>query len=91
MSNNIDWGYFIITLEEYLSENNISKNFVMYNANMQRTQLNNYCKNKVVRPDLGVLARICFALNCDLSQIIKYVPPNKSKDAQIPNTSNNLS
>ncbi len=71
------WGHFKIVLAEYLSENNISKNHLMNKANLQRTQLNNYCKNKVVRPDLGVLARICFALECELSDVIKYCPPNK--------------
>ncbi len=78
-----DWGYIEITLEEYLKNHSISKNKLAIDANLQRTQLNTYCKNAVQRPDLGVLARICYALNCNLDDIIKYVyPTNKNGDKQ---------
>lgn len=52
-------------------------NFLAIGANLQRTQLNSYCKNNIKRPDLDVLARICYALNCELSDIIRYVHPNE--------------
>ncbi|MDE6426224.1 MAG: helix-turn-helix transcriptional regulator [Ruminococcus sp.] len=41
------------------------------------TQLNNYCRNNVSRIDLPVLARICDYLNCDISDILWYVPSEK--------------
>ncbi|MDU4959631.1 MAG: helix-turn-helix transcriptional regulator [Sporomusaceae bacterium] len=71
----IDWGRFDIVLSEYLELHNISKNKLAAAANLQRSQLISYCKNEVQRPDLGVLARICCVLNCELSDIIKYCPP----------------
>jgi len=73
--SNSDWGYFEIILEEYLKTHDISKNKLAFDANLQRTQLNTYCKNAVRRPDLNVLARICYALNCDLDDILKYIRP----------------
>jgi len=72
MENNAH-GYIKITLADYLEANNISKNFLAEKANLQRTQLNSYCKNNIKRPDFDVLARICFALNCELSGIVSYV------------------
>ena len=39
---------------------------------MERTQLQNYLKNNVARVDLGVLARLCHYLHCDLSDIMRY-------------------
>lgn len=75
-SKQFECGHFDITLANYMKEHNISKNKLEKNANLQRTQLIAYCKNKVQRPDLGVLARICYVLNCDISSILKYVPPN---------------
>lgn len=72
---NSDSGYFEFILHQYLKNHNISKNKLAIDANLQRTQLNAYCKNAVQRPDLNVLARICYALNCDLVDIIKYVRP----------------
>lgn len=70
-----DWGHFDIVLAEYLDKYGVSKNKLATAANLQRTQLISYCKNEVQRPDLGVLARICCVLNCELNDIIKYCPP----------------
>ena len=65
-------GKVVITLEEYRLAHNISKNKIVQGANVQRTQLQNYCNNKVARVDLDVLARICDFLNCELSDIMRY-------------------
>lgn len=72
-----NYGYFEIILEDYLKSKKCSKNLLAEKANLQRTQLNTYCKNKIKRPDFDVLARICFALDCELSDIIQYVRPQK--------------
>ena len=34
--------------------------------------IDNYYKNKVVRYDSDVLSKICSALECDITDIIKY-------------------
>ena len=65
-------GRVIITLEEYRLAHNISKNKIVQGANVQRTQLQNYCNNRVSRVDLDVLARICSFLDCELSDIMRY-------------------
>lgn len=77
MKDSVDYGYFEIILDNYLAKNKISKNFLAEKAILQRTQLNNYCKNNIKRPDFDVLARICYALDCELADIIKYVKPKK--------------
>ena len=82
MENNAH-GYIKITLADYLENNGISKNFLAEKANLQRTQLNSYCKNNIKRPDFDVLARICYALDCELADIVSYVKPqnrNGGKD-----------
>ena len=78
MSGPLDYGRFDIVLDEYLQERQISKNKLAEEANLQRTQLNAYCKNDIKRPDLDVLARICYALHCDLTDIIRYVHPSQT-------------
>ncbi len=78
MSELLDYGHFDIVLAEYLQERQISKNKLAEEANLQRTQLNAYCKNDIKRPDLDVLARICHALHCDLTDIIRYVHPSQT-------------
>ena len=65
-------GKVILTLDEYRLSRNISKNKIVQGARVQRTQLQNYCNNKVARVDLDVLARICDNLDCELSDIMRY-------------------
>ena len=72
-----NFGRVYFTLDEYRKAKGISKNKIVVNANVQRTQLQNYCTNKVARIDLFVLARICKYLECDIGDIMKYEPPEK--------------
>ena len=67
----------VITLDEYRKSRGISKYKICRACNLQQTQLNSYCNNKLARVDLDVLTRICDFLECDLSDIIKYIPPEK--------------
>ena len=61
----------VIDLERVLSEKGVSKTQLCYICRLQRTQLNNYYKNKVVRVDLNTLAKICDCLNCEVNDILK--------------------
>lgn len=67
-------GKVIITLDEYRLKRGISKYKIIKNCNVSSAQLNSYCNNKVARIDLPVLARICDYLECEISDILKYVP-----------------
>ncbi len=67
-------GKVIITLDEYRLSRGISKYKLIKNCNLSPAQLNSYCNNKVARIDLPVLARICDYLQCEISDILKYVP-----------------
>ena len=67
-----------IDLENLLKEKNISKNKVCEACKLQRTQLNNYCKNKVSRIDLTILAKLCDFLECSPNDILKL-----KKDCQL--------
>ena len=58
-------------LENLLKEKNISKNKLCESCNLQRTQLNNYCKNKVTRIDFTILAKLCEFLDCTPNDILK--------------------
>ena len=74
---NSNYGTIHIKLTEMTQCRNMSKNAVMKNANMQRTQLNHYYRNEISRIDLDVIARLCFALNCTIEDILEYIPPGK--------------
>ena len=65
-------GKIVITVEEYLRAHGVSKNKLTLGATLQRTQLQNYCRNKVTRVDLDVLARICNYLGCEIQDIMHF-------------------
>ena len=72
-----EYGTIRIKLNELIQKSGISKNKLSHRAEMQRTQINNYCNNKVTRLDTDVLARICTVLDCQISDLLEFVPPEK--------------
>lgn len=71
-----EYGTIRIKLDELIEKSGISKNKLSHKAEMQRTHLNNYCNNQITRLDIDVLARICTVLNCSISDLLEFVPPN---------------
>ena len=72
-----EYGKIKIKLNEVLEKRGLSKNKLSHRAEMQRTQINNYCNNKITRLDTDVLARLCTVLECELSDLLEFVPPKK--------------
>ena len=58
-------------------ERDLSESVTLFRAEMQRTQLRNYRDNKVQRLDIDILLRLCYVLECDLTDLIEYIPPAK--------------
>lgn len=61
----------IIDIERVLTDKGISKNQLCYACKIQRTQLNNYCKNNVTRIDLHTIEKICNYMNCEVGDILR--------------------
>lgn len=80
-SDNMCTGKIIITLEEYRKTRNISKYKIIQNCGVSATQLNSYCNNEVTRIDLPVLARICSYLKCEIGDILRYIPAERSTES----------
>ena len=73
----IEYGYIKIKLDKVMKEQGISINKLAFRAEMQRTQLKSYLNGEVQRLDMSILARLCYALECDLTDLIEYIPPEK--------------
>lgn len=72
-------GKVRIKLDEQLEKSGMSKSMFAKCAEMERTQLNRYIKNDVAMVDLDVLARMCSVLECEISDLLEYVPPEKGE------------
>lgn len=71
------YGDFKIHLAEMLEKRNVSLNQLSFRTEMQRTQLRNYRDNKIQRLDIDILKRLCYVLECDLHDLIEYIPPKE--------------
>ena len=73
------YGTIKIKLSELLKESGISKNKLSHRAEMQRTQINNYCNNRISRMDIDVLARICTVFGCKIEDLLEFIPDTEKK------------
>ena len=73
----VDYGRVRIKLADVMREQGVSISKLAYRAEMQRTQLKAYMRQDIQRLDMAVLARLCYALQCDLPDLIEYVPPKE--------------
>lgn len=73
-----DWGKVDLRLDKFLKSHNISRSSLSRNAQIHYGQLLKYCKNDMQKIDLGLLARICKTIDCEIGDIVKYTPPKKS-------------
>ena len=71
------YGTIRIKLDELIQKAGISKNKLSHRAEMQRSQINHYCNNEITRLDTDVLARICTVLECEIGDLLEFVPPEK--------------
>ena len=67
-----DYGKVEIVLKNILDKKGISRNKLSTMIAANYNLVNRYYNNKVIRIDLDIIARICYALNCEVSDILKY-------------------
>lgn len=70
------YGKVRIRLDELIKAAGISKNKLSHRAEMQRSQINHYCNNDITRLDIDVLARICTVLDCEIGDLLEFIPPD---------------
>ena len=73
-------GTIRIKLKEMLEQTGLSKNKLSHRAEMQRTQINHYCKNQITRLDVDVLARICTVFDCKIEDVLEFVPAEQKNE-----------
>lgn len=72
-----EYGTIHIKLDELIRRSGMSKNKLSHRAEMQRSQINNYCNNSITRLDTDVLARLCTVLECGIGDLLEFVPPDE--------------
>lgn len=73
------YGKIQINLDALIEKSDMSKSKLGHRAEMQRTQIDNYCKNNVTRLDIDVLARLCTVLDCTVGELLEFIPADDEK------------
>lgn len=73
-----NYGTIRIKLDEQLKKSGLSKNKFCQRAELQRTQVNRYLRGDVALIDKAVLARMCTILECNVEDLLEYLPPDKT-------------
>lgn len=67
-------GHYLFKLDDLLSKDNISKNKLMRDTNTDFKVLQRIIKGELVKIDTIVFARLCDYFDCELTDIVEYVP-----------------
>lgn len=72
-----DYGTLKIHLTELMTNAGLNKYKLSHKAGMNWKQIDSYCKNTVTRLDTFVLCKLCKALDCEIQELLEYIPPEK--------------
>lgn len=67
-----NWGKVDIKLDSYIKEHNISRSKLTRMTGLQYSQILKYCRNDIQKMDLGILAKFCTVLDCQITDIIHF-------------------
>lgn len=68
----LEKGYYLFKLEQFLKDNNISINKLMRDTNTDFKVLKRIMTGDLTRIDIFVVARLCDYLECSITDIIEY-------------------
>jgi len=73
----MDCGTLSLNIDDILKAKGISKNQICKDLDIPRTNFNRYCRNDFQRLDAGLICKLCYYLNVDISELITYNPPSQ--------------
>ena len=77
----VDYGNVKVKLAELLQKKGITRNRLRTLTDLKYGIIDRYYKAQdIVYVDLGFLAKVCFVLNCQISDLLEYQPPEQLPD-----------
>ena len=67
-----EYGHIRMKLGEYMNERGINRNTLSRLTGVRFEVIDKWSKGKVERMDLDTLARICYVLDCKITDILEY-------------------
>lgn len=69
-----DYGMVELRLKELMDERGMTRNQLARLIDARFEVVSKWYNGKVEKLDLDILARMCYALGCEVSDIVVYVP-----------------
>lgn len=79
----IENGYFLFKLEQLIDNKHISINKLMRDTNTDFKVIKRILTGDLIRIDIFVIARLCDYLNCEITDIIEYIPNKTTTNLKI--------
>ena len=71
-----DYGKVRVKLAEQMEQCKITRNYLRTLTNVKYDVIDRYYKGENIEMvDLDFLAKVCYALNCNISDLLEYDPP----------------
>lgn len=75
-----DYGCIKVKLAEVLDGRGITRNHLKNLTGIKYDTITRYYKNDHIEMiDLNFFAKVCYVLNCDISELLEYDPPESKK------------
>jgi len=73
----LDFGQVELRLKELLAEKNVSRSMLSKQTGLRYDLVMRYYNNELERYDRTVIGKICYCLDCNVSDLLCYIPPKK--------------
>ena len=71
-----EYGHVVITLKDVMDKQGMTKNRLATLTGLVYNSVNRYYPNAPISSvDLDVLSKICFVMNCEIADVLKYERP----------------
>ena len=67
-----DYGKIEFLFQKVMEEKGLNRNQVANRAKVSHDLVTRWCKGNIEKLDIGVLARICYVLDCQVSDVMRY-------------------
>ncbi|MDR1206186.1 MAG: helix-turn-helix transcriptional regulator [Peptococcaceae bacterium] len=76
-----EYGHVVITLKDVMDKQGMTRNRLANLTGLVYNSVNRYYQNAPISSvDLDVLAKICYVLNCEIKDVLRYERPYCSCD-----------
>ena len=75
-----EYGQLKICLSKLIEEKGLNRNQLSIKAAMNWKQVERYCDSDISRLDTFVLCKLCTVLECNIQDLLKFIPPENNQN-----------